>query len=97
MALIPPFAAEYGTRWMPRVALDETLTIVPRPLREKLRDHRVAAPQRRHQRAPDLRFDLPRLEAVVGPHADRATDIVDQDVDAPETSDGFGHCHGGPS
>jgi hypothetical protein len=31
MALIPPFAAEYGTRWMPRVAFDETLTIVPPP------------------------------------------------------------------
>ena len=28
-ALTPPLAAEYGMRWMPRAAADETLTIVP--------------------------------------------------------------------
>ena len=31
IALTPPFAAAYGTRLMPRVALDETLTMVPAP------------------------------------------------------------------
>ena len=30
-ALTPPLAAEYGMRLTPRVATDETLTIVPRP------------------------------------------------------------------
>ena len=29
IALTPPFAAEYGTRLTPRVATDETFTIVP--------------------------------------------------------------------
>src|SRR5699024_12241591 len=29
--LTPPFAAESGTRLIPRVAMDETLTIVPLP------------------------------------------------------------------
>src|SRR5690606_41558486 len=31
IALTPPFAAAYGTRWIPRVATEETLTIVPPP------------------------------------------------------------------
>ena len=29
MALTPPLAAAYGTRLMPRVAIEDTLTIVP--------------------------------------------------------------------
>lgn len=28
-ALTPPLAAEQGMRWMPRVAAEETLTMVP--------------------------------------------------------------------
>ncbi len=31
IALMPPLAAEYGMRWMPRVATDDTLTITPAP------------------------------------------------------------------
>src|SRR5699024_10382593 len=30
-ALTPPLAAEYGTRLTPRIAIDDTLTIVPAP------------------------------------------------------------------
>jgi hypothetical protein len=56
----------------------------------------MTTPERRHQRAADLRFDLRRLEAIVGPHADRATDIVDENVDASEATGCFGQGACGP-
>ena len=56
-----------------------------------MRQHGVAAPQGRHQRAADLGLDLRGLEGGEGPHPDRAADIVDQDVDAAEQAGRLGH------
>src|SRR5262245_34168640 len=56
-----------------------------------MRKRRMAAPERRHQRAADLRFDLLRLEAIVGSHPDRAADVVNENVEASEAPDRFGH------
>ena len=76
---------------MPRVAFEETLTIVPPPRAMSSRDRCVAAPERWHERPANLRFDLSWLETIVGPHADRATDIVYENVEAAEAADCFGH------
>ena len=57
---------------------------------DKMRKHGMTTPERRHQRTTDLRFDLRWLEPIVGTHADRATDIVDENVDASEMAGRFG-------
>ena len=56
----------------------------------------MAAPERWHQRAADLRFDLLRLEAIVRSHSDCAADVVNENVDASEALDRFGHSPCGP-
>ena len=45
------------------------------------RQRRAAAPQRGEERAADFRLDLFRREPIVGLHADRPPDDVDQDVE----------------
>ena len=90
-AFTPPLAAAYGTRLRPRVATEDTLTIMPRPCASMIGSTRPAAPHRREQRAPDLGLDL-RLGVVrvrLGP--DRAAHVVDQDVDPAEPVAGRGH------
>jgi hypothetical protein len=52
--------------------------------------------ERGEERATDLGVDLLRLELGIGPHADRAADIVDEDVDAPEQLERAGHRGGRP-
>src|SRR6516165_10964568 len=48
------------------------------------RQYGAAAPERREQRAADLRYDLSLSVFRVGLRPDRAADIVDQDVDMVE-------------
>ena len=62
-----------------------------RPARQQMRQHRVAAVERRHQRAADFRVDLRRLEFGERPHPDRAADAIDQHVDAAERVDRARH------
>jgi hypothetical protein len=51
----------------------------------------MAAPESREQRPADLGLDLVGLEIRIGPHPDRAADIVDQHVDPPEAGDRLRH------
>ena len=76
---------------MLRVAIDETLTITPFLRLDHEGQHRAAAPQRRKQRAPDLRLDLLLLVLLVGLGPDRAADVVDENVDALELRQRLGH------
>ena len=83
-ALTPPLAAEYGMRWMPRAAADETLTIVP--CRRSTMNGRTA---RQHHRVGKSDRRISATICVLGEldvrlEVDRAADVVDQDVDPAE-------------
>ena len=84
IALMPPLAAEYGMRWMPRVAAEETLTMTPSPRSTIDGSAARQRVQRGHQRPVDLRPDLGVGELGERLEVDRAADIVDQHVDAAE-------------
>jgi hypothetical protein len=51
--------------------------------------------ERGEERATDFGVDLFRLELGIGPHADRAADIVDEDVDPAEQIERAGRGGGG--
>ena len=67
IALTPPFAAAYGTRFMPRVALDETLTMVPDPASIVAPSNLYAADDGARRYAEQLSIDAGYEPVYVGP------------------------------